>query len=515
MTIEDIDGIKEIGKLDDNFLFFTCGNKNYRGICDKKGNILIDKLFGLIIKYDDVNYFLVRLAKDSYSIIKYDGKKISIDENRYNYFRGHDNYLIIGNDKEISNSINYTEYVSVFDKDGRELFHVYDASITYLEEDMFLIHANFRKQENDYLVSEDDFKDIYYFVVNHEGFSLPRLGEFDENNMYHGGYMLQKINGKYRYLDRSGIARFNEGDKWYSYATDFHKSMPSGKYTAIVREDKSVIIKVIDTDGKTLFSSIDDYLGYEYKNTYYDLYIRRKRGINKYGVVDLQGHEIVPCIYDEINVASNGICFCYIKNRVYYYTANGDILGISERLKYIDNQTSTEVIIVKNEKDNKYIFMNKDGEFLFNGLYDSIMDYDNPRNITKRKEISYSANNIYEYERYSVIDKERKEIIFTYPSDIKSNDRPIIKDNFIIASENNNKLIYLISLSNNSIYLLNDYLGIIDSVEVVSENNIIVTNDNKRYLCYIHRDMMCLPEKYDITYDKSIAHKIRRRILSV
>ena len=28
MTIEDIDGIKEIGKLDDNFLFFTCSRNS-------------------------------------------------------------------------------------------------------------------------------------------------------------------------------------------------------------------------------------------------------------------------------------------------------------------------------------------------------------------------------------------------------------------------------------------------------------------------------------------------------
>ena len=558
MTVEDIDNIEQFVSLDDNFLKFTCSN-NKEGICDKFGNILIDRLFDVIYKLENINFFIARRDKNAYSIIKKDGQTVSLDATSYHDYIQCGNYLILKGSLNKKNTLFKKKYYSsIFDKNGNELLTVIDSNISYLGEDMFLIYEYDSKYYDYYSTKFHRYYEYHYYnAINNESFGLDSLPSGIVCSVYRGGYMLQKINDKYCYLDKSGKTKITPK----VFATDFHKSMPSGKYTAFVKSSNEKTIMVIDKNENILFKL--NALVFDIMCTDYDAFIIYDNRNDKYGVRDLNGNVIVPCLYKKITVANNGIIFCSKSdNQIDCYTGYGKKIENNTLCEYYYNTNNNDIILVQiiGDKANEYAFMNKDGEILFNGLTFSFISASKPnsnRFITERKEISYKANNICEYDRYSVVDIDTEEIIFTYPNDNKFNFLDSLytddysyyigkikdKDKYLIIDEKGNeikelnaiekplikgnlvffKYVYLEYKIGYKIYeiLKNNEIRVVhendaDSIDFISKDTFIVTYGDKRYLNIITRDSESnsVISEYDISYKKGLTEKVRKRLLS-
>ena len=536
MTIGDIENIRKIGTLDDDYLYFVIDNSGLFGICDKEGNILLRELFNDIIAYKDNNVLLALRDNGEYSIIKREKETLILDKKSYAYHEEYDGYLIL------SWAQHYGEVLHrlIMDKDGNVILNEDSIQdITYLEEDMFFI-----KQDNTWKC---------FNAITKRSFIL----DVKNYNNYSGGYMLQKYYDKYRYLDKNGVIRFdydfNDCYVEYDTATSFHKSYPSGTYTAIVKKDNGLSDIVIDNNGKELFL-VSPF--WNITSTDYDVFVVEDIFNDKFGIVNLQGNIIIPCTYKKIEVTSNGICFCYDENNaINYFNSNGDKLAINEKLKYIDFLSNHEVITVL--IDDKYAFMNKDGKILFNGFtFDKIETVlpNSSRLIASRKDISYEYNNPYKYTTYSIIDINKKKIIFTYSTNNMDKDnidslftydhifyiaKLKEKNRYLLLDENGKKLYYFYSETkplikndliitsifgqkhidkcNNLIYVnddINDY-GFND-IDIISDNLLIITSRERRYICEISENnkSLSLIFKKDITFEKGIINKIRRRLVS-
>ena len=548
MSIEEIDGIEEIGQLDEEFLYFKCNGR--KGICDKFGNILINKLFDDIEHIDDTNLLIGHIDFYKNYIIYNDGNNLSLSKKTYYHYKSYDGYLVMIEKyiNKFNNMITY--YFSIIDKFGRELLRDKNIVISYLQEDMFLIKSN-------------DLLYVYNALAN-QCFEL----NIKDYNDYNGGYMLQVINGKYRYLDKEGKVNFDIG--YYDDVTSFHKTMPRCKYTAIVRDNKKREIRVIDNEGNKIISLSSK--NYNIISTKYDLFIIENKKNNKYGVRDIKGNIIAEEIYESINIANNGICFCYKNSYIRdCYTIYGKKIKIDNSLSFIsDNKYGSILLLEDNSnEDNPYSYINKDGKILFNGLTFKRANYmfsEDSRVIVTRKEASYSTNNPYEYDRFSVLDIEKEEVVFTYPKDnsfdyldnlytddhnfyigklkdkdeylkdeyliidkfgkqlfrLHSDELPIIKYDLIIVKLGSFKLIYSTDDLQYNVLTYEHQLnnGYVQDIKIIDSDLLLVTMPNdKRYLCPLKRiNGKIIPEgivdNIDISYEKGLTEKVKRRLLS-
>lgn len=417
MTLNDYD-ISNFDNFDCEYLIFMVNKNgyNYSGLCNYQGNVILEPVYDNIEIIENTD--IVVLKRDRYFIInKNDLKNGNINEkNRihfvhYNICHDEDEedrvYLIalIEYKMKIFNNSNENDYV-IFDKDGNKIVYLIDSEVKYCNDGMFLIESNGNKKL--YNADNNTYLNVY-------------IDKNSEKNKYYGGYIRKDplYFGDYKnscYIDKYGKTVHPNSE----YCTDFHRSIKSGKYTAIVRKNNSQYQEVIDNDFNVLFT---DNNGDELIHTEHDVFIIRDKNLYLKGVVDIEGKEIIPIMYYSISLTTNGIIICSGNKKIDYYNLDGikiDIPNYTDYVFDINNDIACFKTII--DLKEKYFLIDSRGNILCNNtLFDEVSDVFNNRAIVVKKEISYNANNIYEYERYSVIDSEGN-VIFSYPEDGKYND---------------------------------------------------------------------------------------------
>ena len=448
MTLNDYD-ISNFDNFDYEYLVFMVNKNgyNYSGLCDYQGSVILEPVYDNIEIIENTNIVVLKRDK-SFVINKNDLKNGNINEKSRIHFVHYDICYDEDDDNRVylialieykmkffNNNNNENDYV-IFDKDGNKIVYLIDSEVKYCNDGMFLIGSNGNKKL--YNADNNTYLNVY-------------IDKNSEKNKYYGGYIRKDplYFGDYKnncYIDKYGKTVHPNSE----YCTDFHRSIKSGKYTAIVRKNNSQYQEVIDNDFNVLFTVNN---GDELIHTEHDVFIIRDKNLYLKGVVDIEGKEIIPIMYNSITLTTNGIIICSGNKKIDYYNLDGikiDLLNYTDYVFDINNDIACFKTII--DLKEKYFLIDSRGNILCNNtLFDEVSDVFNNRAIVVKKEISYNANNIYEYERYSVIDSEGN-VIFSYPEDGKYND--------LISLCTSNHEYYIGATKNRDEYVLLDKEGI-------------------------------------------------------
>ena len=385
--------IDSINDFDADFLLFKI--LPYCGLCDYKGDVVLEPRYSSIIKEKDTNFIIVKKTYNGkFIVIKKENLKSEKDENYVEF----DNYKIIRDKYEedrvyliasnCNKETNKEEYI-VLDKDGNIKF-IFDFYIIYCNNGIFrTIYAIDTDKKNEwYKYYNSDTKEEIAITIN--------------ELVFFGGYAIDGINKNF-YIDKNG----DQTNEFIS-CTDFHKSN-TGRYTAIVKRKNSNTYDVIDRDLKTIFSV--DSSHYELTQTDFDVYIITDKRTHSKGIIDITGNIIISCMYRDFEFTSNGIIKYGI---IDYYDITGKEMNIP--FYYRISTQNEKVVVFTNTYADTYAFFDNKGNNLFNTWFDSYDDVKNNRAIVSKKEISYETNDPFEFTRFSVVDLDGN-IIFSYPSD--------------------------------------------------------------------------------------------------
>lgn len=134
-----------------------------------------------------------------------------------------------------------------------------------------------------------------------------------------------ELNAQYELLVESGKAKIDRED--YEGAK---KDLEEAKNLHMTEE---VIRLIVNVDLKADEKRIKDRLAqYEQKMPLGNFLIVRKVSTGKYGAIDLEGYERIPCKYAYVDIAENGRIFVREDNLYDIYNENGDM--VSEGLTY-------------------------------------------------------------------------------------------------------------------------------------------------------------------------------------
>lgn len=201
----------------------------------------------------------------------------------------------------------------------------------------------------------------------------------------------------------------------------------------------------IDFKENKINNKIYTNIKYQYYNDYTGAYKLWKPDL-KYGIADVHGNEIIPCIYDNI----------LYSNEVYIVTNNKELKGIIDlkgkeivpvqyksisNLKLLD-YTNTDLAIIVNKSCRHGIINIKTGEFVLDIEYDDIKLKHNILITDKIKK-----NNLYSYnyrEAYKISNNKLKKINFPESHNV---------DHISII---NNKLIFILKSDIDKYALFND-----------------------------------------------------------
>ena len=414
MKISDynVDSIKD---FDEDYLLFTVsidstGYNYYYGLCDYKGEVVLKPKYSSIIKVKDTNFIMAvenyefkpNVNKILFIFKNEDLKNRNFDENIYDFeFNSFDVIRDKNDDKRvyiilsvIDENTNEKIYI-VLDKDGNIIF-TSNFEINYCNDGVFrTIYSPCPYIDGEYW---------YQYYNSDIDKDIPLL---TDNHMFFGGYAktysLNDVDKK-AFIDKNG----EYTDEFIS-CTDFHKSN-TGRYTAIVKRKYSSTYDVIDRDLKTIFSV--DSSNYELTQTDFDVYVITDKKTHSKGIIDIAGNIIIPCMYGDITITSNGIIKCYND----YYDILGNEINIPNWYRLSLQNEKVLVLSSYYEDNGTYAFIDSKGNNLFNTWFDSYDDVKNNRAIVSKKEISYEANDPFEFTRFSVVDLDGN-VIFSYPND--------------------------------------------------------------------------------------------------
>lgn len=363
----------------------------------------------------------------AYKIIVNNGKKYEIAQiNQYNYFIvKHDNkYGVI--DKEGKKLIDpqYDE-VKIPNPEKGVFICSKDGSSKVLNEKNEEILTAYNKIEairlkniaSDLMYEKSVLKysqDGKYGLINFEGKQITKpIYEELDSLPYKEGELLVKQNGKYGVINIKGNKLVNNEYEQISvdgYYTDENGYKYAGYIVSIKNEDgyrygylNSQGEKILDTEYNELsrVSTIEDnnnaylicakngqygvsksqknILENEYQSITYDstnkVFVVEKS--KKYGIVDIEGKEIVPVQYSQIDIT--GI-YLYAKNEqgITVYNSNGTQANIDSNVAILNTSNEKYKIRINNENGTKYGVINKEGKQLIKEEYNYISYlYDN------------------------------------------------------------------------------------------------------------------------------------------
>ncbi|MBE5822301.1 MAG: DUF3298 domain-containing protein [Clostridiales bacterium] len=205
---------------------------------------------------------------------------------------------------------------------------------------------------------------------------------YDYATSFNGKLAVVRNEGKYGVINKVGKEIVPLTYDEVLYGDDYYMNLDNDKSFIIVKKDNK--IGIINETGKIVVPCIYDEFSYaDYEGIVYDEYEEREylffEGMakviknGKYGYINRNGKEVIPCIYDYAYTFSEGFArVCKDDKWVYIDKEGNEIIFDDYEYIYDFNNGMARFM-----KDDKFGFINAKGENIIsiNNLYDEVSDF--------------------------------------------------------------------------------------------------------------------------------------------
>ena len=339
-----------------NYNYFVLKHEEKYGVIDRNGNVIIQA------KYEDVK--IPNPEKAIFQCIENENSKI-LNEKGQEIFTQYDLVEPIRL-KNLQSDLMYEKSVLRYKKDNKYgLMNFEEKEITkpiYDEID------NLAYKEGELLVKQNE----KYGIINIKGNNLVPI-EYDEINIdkYYSD------NNSYKDAGYIVSVKTEEGYR-YGYIDTKGKLLLKTEYNEISRineiEDIENIYLLAAKNGQYGISKNgEQIISNEYQSIVYDkvnkVFIVEKS--KKYGVKDINGKEIVPIEYSQIDITG---MYIYAVNGqgTTIYTPTGSQANINENIAIVNTENENYKIRINTENGTKYGIIDKEGRQIVEEKYNYI-----------------------------------------------------------------------------------------------------------------------------------------------
>ena len=351
----------EIAKIE-QYNYFILKHNNKYGVMDRKGNIVIET------NYDEVK--IPNPEKDLF--ICYENKDTKIlNKNNEEILKNYNKIEAIRL-KNIASDLMYEKSVLKYSKN--EKYGLIDFEGKEITKPIYEEIDSLAYKEGELLVKQNE----KYGVINIKGNKLINI-KYDQINV--DGYYVE--NEGYRYSGYIAAIKTEEGYR-YGYINNKGKLVIKTEYNQLSR-----VTSIDDNDNVYLIGAKNGQFGIiknensivanEYQSITYDsnnkVFVVEKS--KKYGIFNLEGKQIVPVKYNQIDIT--GI-YLYAQNEqgITVYNSNGTEANINSNVAILNTINEKYKIRINNENGTKYGVISKEGKKLIEEKYNYISYlYDN------------------------------------------------------------------------------------------------------------------------------------------
>ena len=351
----------EITKVNQYNYFVLKQNEQY-GVIDKKGNVLIDSIYDEIKIPNPEKPVFVCYKSGNTKVLNDKKEEILNEYNKVEAIRL----------KNIASDLMYEKSVLRYSQDGK--YGLIDFEGKQLTKPIYDELDSLPYKEGELLIKQDD----KYGIINIKGNKIVNI-EYDKISV--DGYYTDGEN--YKNAGYIVGIKTDEGYR-YGYTNSKGKEILKNEYNEMSR-----VTEIEDTENAYLICAKNGQYGVtkneqtiianEYQSITYDetnkVFVVEKS--KKYGIVNMEGKEIVPVQYNQIDITG---MYLYAQNEqgTTVYNSNGTQANIDSNVAILNTSNEKYKIRINNENGTKYGVINKEGKQLIEEKYNYITYlYDN------------------------------------------------------------------------------------------------------------------------------------------
>lgn len=351
----------EITKVN-SYNYFVLKHEGKYGVIDKNGNIILDS------KYDEIK---IPNPEKPLFICSESGNTVVFNDKKEEILNGYDNIEAIRL-KNIASDLMYEKSVLKYKKDGK--YGLVNFEGKQLTKAIYDELDSLPYKEGELLVKQNE----KYGVINIKGKKLVNI-EYEQISV--DGYYTES--DQYKYAGYIVSIKTEDGYR-YGYINNKGKEILKTEYNQIERvnenEDKDNSYLICSKNGQFgVNRNQDTIIDNEFQSITYDennkVFVVEKS--KKYGIRNIEGKEIVPVEYNQIDIT--GI-YLYAQNEqgVTVYNSNGTQANIDSNIAILETSNEKYKIRINNQNGTKYGVINKEGKQLIQEKYNYITYlYDN------------------------------------------------------------------------------------------------------------------------------------------
>lgn len=453
----------EIAKVS-QYNYFILKHNNKYGVIDRNGDIVVSADYDeVIIPNPEKNIFICYSNKDA-KVINNNNEEIFKNYNMVEAIRL----------KNIASDLMYEKSVLKFCKDGK--YGLIDFQGKEIEKPIYEEIDGLPYKEGELLVKQNG----KYGVININGNKLIDI-QYDQINV--DGYYVE--NEGYKNSGYIVAIKTEEGYR-FGYIDNKGKVLIKTDYNKLNRviniEDNNIYLIGAKNGQFGVIKNENSIISNEYQSITYDannkVFVVEKS--KKYGIIDLEGKQIVPVKYNQIDIIG---VYLYAQNEqgTTVYNSNGTEANINSNIAILNTSNEKYRIRINNENGTKYGIINKEGKKIVEEKYNYISYlYDNYFIVSQ------------ENGKLGVIDdKDNIKIEIKYDALQKIEETDLIKAT--ITKDNTTHIFYkdmteILNMKNAIIEKQNDYIKIYNddeskyiSLEGKELKNIDIYSQNKLF----------------------------------
>lgn len=345
----------EIEKVD-NYNYFVVMQNNLYGVIDKTGNTIISP------KYQEVK--IPNPEKAVFVCYEENNTKV-LNEKNEEILTNYTNVEPIGL-KNIASDLMYEKSVLRYAKDGK--YGLIDFEGKEITKPIYDELEGLPYKEGELLVKQNE----KYGVINIKGNNLVDIeyetitvdGYFTNENQYkNAGYIVS--------------IKTEEGYR-YGYIKNDGKKIAKPQYNELsritgIKDDENIYLLGSKNGQYGISKNGEDIIQNAYQSIRYDevnnVFVIEKS--KKYGIANIEGKELVPLNYNQIDITG---MYIYAQNDqgITVYDSQGTQVNMNANIAILNTSNENYKIKIDNENGSKYSIIDKDGKELTKETYNYI-----------------------------------------------------------------------------------------------------------------------------------------------
>ncbi len=345
----------EIEKVD-NYNYFVVMQNNLYGVIDKTGNTIISP------KYQEVK--IPNPEKAVFVCYEENNTKV-LNEKNEEILTNYTNVEPIGL-KNIASDLMYEKSVLRYAKDGK--YGLIDFEGKEITKPIYDELEGLPYKEGELLVKQNE----KYGVINIKGNNLVDIeyetitvdGYFTNENQYkNAGYIVS--------------IKTEEGYR-YGYIKNDGKEIAKPQYNELsritgIKDDENIYLLGSKNGQYGISKNGEDIIQNAYQSIRYDevnnVFVIEKS--KKYGIANIEGKELVPLNYNQIDITG---MYIYAQNDqgITVYDSQGTQVNMNANIAILNTSNENYKIKIDNENGSKYSIIDKDGKELTKETYNYI-----------------------------------------------------------------------------------------------------------------------------------------------